>query len=330
MQTTAIDLTVRPNRNPNPWNNRKYNITIDKVNNIPFKKPQEDTVVIDKKINKMSKENAKASLLAALMMLSSWGLTSPRQVNDRQEATQTTIQEVDHGIIGRQSFKVDEDKEILLSDNTSLTQNQTDDIIINPTIIDDVAEDEEIIEIDENYKPYMEIMSEEEYNEAINLLNRLEKCGGDAWDYYYRLCDNLKMDRVEATAYLSNICNDENFGNGCVDPVILCALLMQESEYIVNRPGPQGGAQGMGQLHKCAVDEVNRIFKTNYAYEDRHDPFKTIEIVTLYLRHCFNRTGYQDAMLAMYNQGPKTAIKTDAGKAYVRAVYGRLNNYIKP
>ncbi len=159
------------------------------------------------------------------------------------------------------------------------------------------------------------------------LLDALEEAGGDAYENFGKLCDELGMSEDEAAAYITELCESEEWGDGCIDPVLLCAQICQESGYDADIVGDSGAALGLGQFHKCAVDEVNNQYGTNYTYSDRSDPEKALEMMVLLLKYDYSQTGSTDGMLAMYNQGHASAINESAGQNYVKNVYSRLNSY---
>lgn len=66
---------------------------------------------------------------------------------------------------------------------------------------------------------------------------------------------------------------------------ILDAIAIVESNNNPNAVGDQGRAIGAYQLHKIYVDDVNRIAKTKYKYQDRYDPIKSRNMVALYLMY---------------------------------------------
>ena len=157
-------------------------------------------------------------------------------------------------------------------------------------------------------------------------LSALEQTGGDAWNNFDKLCNELGMSKEETAAYLSNLCTAEEWGNGCIDPVLLTAQICQESGFDADIYGDSGLALGLGQFHECAVDEVNNQYGTNYTYADRANPTKALEMMVLLLKYDHKRTnGDTDAMLAMYNQGNPNGINTSAGQNYVKHVKSRIN-----
>ncbi len=70
---------------------------------------------------------------------------------------------------------------------------------------------------------------------------------------------------------------------------ILIPLLIQvESSGNPNAIGDGGKAVGILQIHKCVVDDVNRIYKKNgykYDYDMRKIPELSIDMCQLYLTH---------------------------------------------
>ena len=132
------------------------------------------------------------------------------------------------------------------------------------------------------------------------------------------------MTAEEVGEYLTELCESPDFGNGCITPTLLFAQMYQESGFNPTIVGDGGAALGLGQFHKVAVDEVNNQYNTNYTYEDRANPKKAIEMMTLLLRYDYKCTGSTEGMLAMYNQGHPDAINEPKGQAYVRHVYEKI------
>lgn len=66
---------------------------------------------------------------------------------------------------------------------------------------------------------------------------------------------------------------------------ILPFLIAVESGGDPNAIGDGGKAVGILQIHKCVVDDVNRIYGKAYAYADRLDVEKSNTIARLYLRY---------------------------------------------
>ena len=186
----------------------------------------------------------------------------------------------------------------------------------------------DVQEIDEKITELKNQQKEEENSftagNGAEWLKKLQEAGGDAWNEFDTLCSTLGMSQEETMDYLTELCESEEWGNGCIDPVTLCAQIRQESGYNATIVGDSGLAVGLGQFHECAVEEVNNQYGTNYTSADRSDPNKALEMMVLLLKYDYSKTGSTDAMLAMYNQGNPNGINTSGGQNYVSAVYSRL------
>lgn len=117
-----------------------------------------------------------------------------------------------------------------------------------------------------------------------------------------------------------------------VDPVaqLLDAIAIVESN---NNPNARGDfrrgvpmAIGAYQLWKIYVDDVNRIYGTEYDYEDRWDAAKSREMVRLYLVHYGKRysrlTGKPctlEVLARIHNGGPN-GFRKEATKSYWKKV----------
>lgn len=94
--------------------------------------------------------------------------------------------------------------------------------------------------------------------------------------------------------------------------IILIPLLIQvESSGNPDAVGDGGKAVGVLQIHKIAVDDVNRIYGTEYTYQDRSDPVKSRRIAGLYLthwgKHYEQKTGQKatlEVLSRIWNGGP--------------------------
>ncbi len=152
------------------------------------------------------------------------------------------------------------------------------------------------------------------------LLDELSALGMDL----SKLSNELGMSQEETAAYLTELCESEEWAGGCIEPIVLYGQIMQESGFDADILGDSGAALGLGQFHKCAVDEVNNRYGTNYTYEDRSNPKKALEMMALLLKYDYSCTGSQNGMLAMYNQGHASAINESGGQAYVKHVLARI------
>jgi hypothetical protein len=115
----------------------------------------------------------------------------------------------------------------------------------------------------------------------------------------------------------------------------LDAIAVVESN---NNPNARGDfrrgipmAIGAYQLWKIYVDDVNRIYNTDFEYEDRWDAAKSREMVRLYLIHYGKRytrlTGKPctlEVLARIHNGGPN-GFKKDATKKYWQKVKKELD-----
>lgn len=94
--------------------------------------------------------------------------------------------------------------------------------------------------------------------------------------------------------------------------ILIKALIMVESSGNVNAIGDGGAAVGCLQIHKCVIDDVNRIYHEDFRYEDRLDRDKSIRICELYLSHWgthYSKTTGKDVTLEVlariWSGGPR-------------------------
>lgn len=89
--------------------------------------------------------------------------------------------------------------------------------------------------------------------------------------------------------------------------------------------GDGGKAYGILQIHKICVDDVNRIYKTNYTHEQMFDESCAQEVFNLYLKHgikryksryCCNPTTEQ--IVRMWNGGIYTGYKKESTEKYYK------------
>lgn len=92
--------------------------------------------------------------------------------------------------------------------------------------------------------------------------------------------------------------------------------------------GDNGKAYGVVQIHKVCVDDVNRIFKTQYTHQDSFDEACAREIFTLYL--CAGYMMYQarhgvppteDQLVRMWNGGIYSGHVRKSTLRYLRKYY---------
>lgn len=96
-----------------------------------------------------------------------------------------------------------------------------------------------------------------------------------------------------------------------VDQKLLTAISAVESNHKDSAVGDSGRALGRFQLWKTYVDDVNRIAKTKYTWEDAKDPVKAMQMVKLYLNFYGRRyqkiTGKpatREVLARIHNGGP--------------------------
>ena len=66
---------------------------------------------------------------------------------------------------------------------------------------------------------------------------------------------------------------------------LILALIAVESGGNNLAVGDHGQSHGPLQIQRVVIQDVNRIYKTNYKYSDRFNRNKSIQICQLYLRH---------------------------------------------
>ena len=157
----------------------------------------------------------------------------------------------------------------------------------------------------------------------------LKEAGGEAYEYFYRLSYALNgEDEYRGMNELIDLCENPDYGDCEVNPIILCAQMFAESEYGYNTIGENGNKIGLGQLRESDVDKINYIYDTNYNYDDRYNFRKNLEMMILLMRHCVENTGYYDEALAMYHTGNPNGLNTPEGKRYAKLVMSQLGNYV--
>lgn len=184
---------------------------------------------------------------------------------------------------------------------------------------------------------------DEMQEKAQNLLDEIKIADEYSDIRLEKMQEALGMDSIDVAKLLIEMCESPIWGNGCIEPLLFYAQIAQESNCEFDKLGDYNkktgiyDALGYGQFHKCAVDEVNNQIECGryedylyndgekYTYEDRKDPKKALEMMSLYLRYIDDRTNSTDAMLAMYNGGSKNFIKTSKGQEYVRNIYKQID-----
>jgi hypothetical protein len=124
--------------------------------------------------------------------------------------------------------------------------------------------------------------------------------------------------------------------NNNLDPARLYAIAQKESSFNPKAEGDSGQSIGLFQLKKGAVNDVNRIYGTNYKPEDRLDPMKAADIAAKYYNAQMTQYGAGNEFTAarFYNQGPGGAtictttrtlvIKSSSGKFITSSILSHL------
>ena len=109
---------------------------------------------------------------------------------------------------------------------------------------------------------------------------------------------------------------------------LILALCLIESSLNPNAIGDGGDAVGILQIHECVIQDVNRIYGTEYNLNDRYDPMLSKMICRKYLKHWgkvyYQRTGKQptaEVLAKIWNGGALAYEKTNP------IVVQRLDNY---
>ena len=109
---------------------------------------------------------------------------------------------------------------------------------------------------------------------------------------------------------------------------ILCIIESGNNPLAV---GDNGKAVGILQIHKCVVDDVNRVYGTNFTYADRTYEYASKYMATLYLAYWGRRymilTGKEpdeEVLSKLWNGGP-TGYDRDSTNKYWEKVKKELN-----
>ncbi len=200
----------------------------------------------------------------------------------------------------------------LSSARETLTQAEAALDEVNTVINDKKAE--------ETKKEYKVSTSQFDGQELLDTINNL---GGNATIFYSRLCDELGMDEKEVADYLTELSNSEQWADGCVSPIMLFAQICNESGCYADAVGDNGAAVGLGQFHECAVDEVNYRFGTHYTYEDRSNPIKALEMMSLLLKYDYKSSGNSE--VGMYTKYASGNLRNlNIGKRYIEHLKAKI------
>ena len=97
--------------------------------------------------------------------------------------------------------------------------------------------------------------------------------------------------------------------NAKLSDSLINAIIKVESNDNVNAIGDNGKAVGCMQIWKVVVDDVNKVSKLKYNYNDRFNKEKSIEIFKLYINKYatakrLGRTPTDEDMARIWNGGP--------------------------
>lgn len=113
--------------------------------------------------------------------------------------------------------------------------------------------------------------------------------------------------------------------------LLLPALIAVESHGDINAIGDNGRAIGELQITQVCVDDVNRVYNTDYKHMDALNPALSEEIATAYLLYWGNqyqkRTGLEptpEVLSRIWNGGPRGYNNPNTEK-YWRKVEKELN-----
>lgn len=105
----------------------------------------------------------------------------------------------------------------------------------------------------------------------------------------------------------------------------LAALIMVESGGDPKEVGDNGKAVGVLQIHTIVIDDVNRIYGTDFRYEDRLDPVMSEKVCRLYLAYWglkYKQEMGKDPTLEVYariwNGGPRGWNKYSTEKYWLK------------
>lgn len=99
--------------------------------------------------------------------------------------------------------------------------------------------------------------------------------------------------------------------------ILIPALIAVESAGNPNAVGDNGLAVGVLQIHKCVVDDVNRIMgKEQFTYSDRRDPEKSVLMCKIYLSH-YGKGKTIEQLARIWNGGPRGDKKASTKKYWL-------------
>ena len=70
-----------------------------------------------------------------------------------------------------------------------------------------------------------------------------------------------------------------------ITAALLLAMANVESGGNSRSIGDHGKARGHLQIHRCVIQDVNRVYSTHFTHRDAHNPAKAQRIAFLYISH---------------------------------------------
>jgi len=111
-----------------------------------------------------------------------------------------------------------------------------------------------------------------------------------------------------------------------VNMPLVYAIANVESSFDITANNDYEMAKGILQIRECVIIDVNRIFGLNYNHDDVYNPFKAIQIFTLYMKAYGAKTVRDSIML--WNMGPKAIAYPYYTNSYYNKVMKKYRHYL--
>jgi len=109
-----------------------------------------------------------------------------------------------------------------------------------------------------------------------------------------------------------------------ITEILIAAIILVESGGNNLAVGDEGKAIGCLQIHKEVIDDVNRVYRTNYVWPDSaFDRLFSVAICRLYLKHYAPAHATSKQLARIWNGGPK-GYKKSATLKYWNKVNSKL------
>ncbi len=110
-----------------------------------------------------------------------------------------------------------------------------------------------------------------------------------------------------------------------IPEMLLAAMIMVESSGRDDVFGDNGQAAGCLQIHACVVEDVNRVYGTQYRWpDDCLNRDRATAICRLYLRHYAGANASMERLVRIWNGGPRGHHKKST-KQYWRRVQAKMS-----